>query len=131
MTDPVLLTLDGGLSWSAEVLLAKRGCVFIIDANVVKRPLLTVRKKKEDKCVIVGIDFSSGTSAFLTPADMIRWPVKPTAYPRFQTQNTVKRQARYTSRAFKIPTAHTEPYRGSFFVRTNLQWNCLSDDVIV
>lgn len=67
---------------------------------------------------------------FLTPINTTRRRVRPTKFEGFQTTNLVERHAINHSRGFKVPDSRTEQYRNSFFVRTVMDWNQLSEATI-
>ena len=59
------------------------------------------------------------TDAFLTAANRNRRRIRPTIYEGYETHNILQRQAN-----------KTDQYRGSFFVKTVIEWNTLTDDII-
>ena len=67
--------------------------------------------------------------AFLTAADRNRRRIRPTAYEGYETHNILQGQAN-NSRCFKVPPSKTVQYRGSFFVKTVVEWNTVKDDII-
>ena len=68
--------------------------------------------------------------SFLTPLDNTRRRVRPRRFADHHTPNPIQRQACNNSRGFKIPTARSDQYKESFFVKTPLEWNILSDDIV-
>jgi hypothetical protein len=67
---------------------------------------------------------------FLTPADGSRRRVKAKTFADHQTHNIIQRQTYNNNRGFKLPDAKSEQFRGSFFIRTPLEWNRLEDSVV-
>ena len=67
---------------------------------------------------------------FLRPADPTKRKVRPTKYEDFISKNPLQRQVHNNSRAFVIPPTRTEQYKGSFFVRTPLEWNQLDNAIV-
>ena len=57
--------------------------------------------------------------------------IRPTIYEEYKTHNNIlQRQANNNSCCFKVPPSKTDQYRGSFFVKTIIKWNTLTDDII-
>ena len=67
---------------------------------------------------------------FLTPANTAKRRVKPRTFEDFITVNIIDRQIIRNSCGFQVPTTNTEQYEHSFFIRTPIQWNHLTDNEI-
>ena len=67
---------------------------------------------------------------FLKPVDPNKRKVRPTRFNECISSNPLQRQTYNNNRAFIIPPTRTEQYRGSFFIRTPLEWNQL-DNIVV
>ena len=65
--------------------------------------------------------------SFLTPVATTRRRIKPTRYEGYKTTNIQERQTVNHSRGYIVPSAGTEQYRNSFFVRTTMEWSHLSE----
>ena len=68
--------------------------------------------------------------AFLTAANRNRRTIRPTTYEGYETHNILQGQANNNSRCFKVPHSKTDQYRGLFFVKTVIEWNTLTNDII-
>ena len=53
--------------------------------------------------------------------------VKPKLFIDYMTVNIVERHQNNNSRCFVVPAAHTDQLRNSYFVKTIVQWNTLSE----
>jgi hypothetical protein len=51
--------------------------------------------------------------AFLTPMNVNRRRIRPTAYKGYETQNIIQRQANNNSRCFKVTPSKAEQFRNS------------------
>jgi hypothetical protein len=67
---------------------------------------------------------------FLVPENTSRRRIRPTRFEGFQSTNIVARQAMNNTRGFRIPDSRTEQYRSSFFVKTIVEWNQLSEAAV-
>jgi hypothetical protein len=67
---------------------------------------------------------------FLVSANTRRRKIRPTRFEGFQSTNIVARQAMNNTRGFRIPDSRTEQYRSSFFVKTIVEWNQLSEAAV-
>ena len=75
----------------------------------------------------------------LVPAIPLQWYLTPKrqgrsirakVYEGFNTTNTVDRPACVNSQDFNLPPSKTDQYRQSFFIRTALEWDHLSDSIV-
>ncbi|XP_070198630.1 uncharacterized protein [Littorina saxatilis] len=80
--------------------------------------------------IINGLVPALPPDSFLTPVSVSRRRVKPKAYEGYESQNILQRQATNNSRCFKAPTSKTDQYRNSFFIKTVIEWNNLSEATV-
>ena len=79
--------------------------------------------------VVRGLVPAINADEFLIPIRNKR-NIKPRVQSDFHTTNIVEKFSTNHSECFKIPNAHTEQYRNSFFVRTVSEWNQLEESHI-
>ena len=66
---------------------------------------------------------------FLTKIQAKR-QIKPKSYTDYQSNNIVTKQARVNNNCYQVQTAKTIQRQNSFFIRTVVDWNQLSDKTI-
>ena len=64
---------------------------------------------------------------FLTPVPGNKRKIRPRDFSNYQYKNTVEKYAYNNSKCFKIQTCKTEQFRNSFFNKTTIDWNHLTD----
>ena len=67
---------------------------------------------------------------FLTPANKSKRQIKPRTLGDFINENILDRLVIKNSNGLQVPPVNTEQFKHSFFIRTPIQWNHLTDSEI-
>ena len=97
-------------------------------------PTLETRRRNQRLQLLKKIKDNSVPSMppghFLTPANRSKRQIKPKTFTGFIDENILDRLIIRNTDGFNIPTVNTDQYKHSFFIRTPLQWNHLTDSEI-
>ena len=97
-------------------------------------PLLETRRKNQRLKLFNKIQSNElpaiPPSSILKPANLTRRRIKLKDHQDFHVQNILQRQAYNNNNAFEVPAWEKPQSKNSFFVRTTLEWNTLTDEEI-
>ena len=90
-----------------------------------KNQRLQLLKKINENCVP-----SLPPGHFLTPANKSKRQIKPKTFGDFIDERILDRLIIRNSSGFRVPAVNTDQYKHSVFIRTQQQWNHLTDSEI-
>ena len=67
---------------------------------------------------------------YFIPLRLKRTIIKPRNFANYQHSNPVEKYTTNNSRCFQIPHSNTDIYGNSFFPRTIIDWNKLTDNLV-
>ena len=70
------------------------------------------------------------TETFFRPQKTNKRHIKPKHFPDHVSSNFVQQLTTNNTRCFIVPTAHTEQFKNSFFVKTIADWNQLNESQV-
>jgi hypothetical protein len=107
------------------------GCVSAMLADLQLRSLQERRRRLRLAFfgrVVEGLVPALPVDQFLQPQRSNKRRVQPRQFTDCISSNIIDRQACNNSRCFIVPPAKSEQYRNSFFVKTTIEWNSLTDE---
>ena len=98
--------------------------------------LPSLQERRQDKRLSLLSRVVEGSVPGLPPVNFIKEhnqnkrKITPKQYSDCVTSNIIIRSARKNSKALEVPQGKTEEFRNSFFVKTVVDWNNLSDEYV-